>query len=137
MATKTQMVDFIYSNFSFIGGIKVKKRDLLGKSKEGLTEMIQKNGWEADFKKYLSTALVKFFVDSIESGKEYAWDCTADSEESIRKSLEKDGVKIVKMVPAKGHHRCRYCSSIAEGSDSNLLCDDCRELFGHSFYSDL
>lgn len=49
MATKTQMVDFIYSNFSFIGGIKVKKRDLLGKSKEGLTEMIQKNGWEADF----------------------------------------------------------------------------------------
>ena len=24
MATKTQMVDFIYSNFSFIGGIKVK-----------------------------------------------------------------------------------------------------------------
>lgn len=48
MATKTQMVDFIYSNFSFIGGIKVKKRDLLGKSKEGLTEMIQKNGWEDD-----------------------------------------------------------------------------------------
>ena len=53
--------------------------------------MIQKNGWEADFKKYLSTALVKFFVDGIESGKEYAWDCTADSEESVRKSLEKDG----------------------------------------------
>lgn len=50
MATKTQMVDFIYSNFSFIGGIEVNKRDLLGKTKEGLTEMIQKNGWETDFK---------------------------------------------------------------------------------------
>ena len=46
MATKTQMVDFIYSNFSFIGGIEVNKRDLLGKTKEGLTEMIQKNGWK-------------------------------------------------------------------------------------------
>ena len=137
MATKSQMVDFIHSNFSFIGGVKVKKRDLSGKTKEELVKLIHENGWEADFKTYLSTALIKFFVDGIEGGKEYAWDCTSDSEESVRKSLEKDGIKIIKIVPAKGHHRCKYCGSIAEGSDRNLLCEDCRELFGHSLYSEL
>ena len=35
------------------------------------------------------------------------------------------------------HHRCKYCDKMTIGSNEDLLCDDCREMFGHSFYSEL
>mgnify|MGYP000786003751 FL=1 len=35
------------------------------------------------------------------------------------------------------HHRCKYCSSITEGSNEDLLCEGCRKLFGHVLYSEL
>lgn len=35
------------------------------------------------------------------------------------------------------HHRCKYCSSITEGSNEDLLCKGCRKLFGHVLYSEL
>lgn len=41
------------------------------------------------------------------------------------------------IVPAKGHHICKYCQSIADGSDKDVLCKDCRDLFGHYLYSEL
>lgn len=135
MATKTQMVDFFYSKFIFIEGIKVTKRGLMKKTKEELTKMIQENGLEHEFESY--TSPIKFFVEGIQCEKEYTWECTADSEDSVRKSLEQDGIKIIRIVSAKGHHRCKYCSCIATGSNINLLCDDCQELFGHTFYSEL
>lgn len=34
-------------------------------------------------------------------------------------------------------HKCKYCGDIAEGIDDDILCDDCRETFGHAFYSEL
>ena len=34
-------------------------------------------------------------------------------------------------------HKCKYCGARARGSDEDLLCDNCRELFGHTYYSEL
>lgn len=38
----------------------------------------------------------------------------------------KDGVRL-----------CKYCGKEHETHDENLLCSDCRETFGHTFYTEL
>ena len=42
-----------------------------------------------------------------------------------------------RIVPQKGHHICRYCYGVADGEQSDILCEECREVFGHTFYSEL
>ena len=37
----------------------------------------------------------------------------------------------------KGYHKCKYCGGVAEGDYDDLLCEKCREDFGHSLYSEL
>lgn len=34
-------------------------------------------------------------------------------------------------------HKCKYCGEFTKGMDGDVLCDDCREIFGHTFYSEL
>ena len=53
---------------------------------------------------------------------------------------EKDGKdcpKIVELVPATESHFCSYCGRIVYNNVEDLLCDECRKLFGHAFYSEL
>ena len=51
--------------------------------------------------------------------------------------LKEQGYTIEKIVSSNNHHLCKYCKSIAEGTYDDLLCDDCRQMFGHSLYSEL
>lgn len=37
----------------------------------------------------------------------------------------------------RGKHACKYCGQIAEGTHKDLLCSDCREIFGHTMFSEL
>lgn len=68
------------------------------------------------------------------------------------KRTEQDVLKLVNMKLAnegkaiyteiktikRGQHICKYCyTNIVDSSDKDRLCDECREVFGHSFYSDL
>jgi hypothetical protein len=52
-------------------------------------------------------------------------------------SSQKHDYKFVNIYPKKGHHLCKYCGQVAEGSNTDLLCNDCHELFGHTLYSEL
>lgn len=45
--------------------------------------------------------------------------------------------KIVELVPATESHFCSYCGRIVYNNVEDLLCDECRKLFGHVFYSEL
>ena len=45
--------------------------------------------------------------------------------------------KISKVYDARTHHLCKYCGCVAKGTDEDVLCTDCRELFGHAFFSEL
>lgn len=45
--------------------------------------------------------------------------------------------KVLDVADANTHHICKYCGDIAEGTDENVLCTDCRMTFGHAFYSEL
>lgn len=55
----------------------------------------------------------------------------------VRKFLKDKGYTVEKIVSSETHHLCKYCKSIAEGTYDDLLCDECREVFGHSLYSEL
>ena len=37
----------------------------------------------------------------------------------------------------KGYHYCKYCGKLTKGTDEDLLCEECHELFGHSHFSEL
>ena len=41
------------------------------------------------------------------------------------------------LIPQKRINRCKYCSEHTDSQDSNILCPNCRETFGHSFFSEL
>ena len=45
--------------------------------------------------------------------------------------------KISKVYDARTHHLCKYCGGIADGIDENILCQECREDFGHAFFTEL
>ena len=45
--------------------------------------------------------------------------------------------KITAVYDAKKHHICKYCGGIADGIDEDILCSECREDFGHAFFSEL
>lgn len=37
----------------------------------------------------------------------------------------------------RGKHVCGYCGNIANGTDKDLLCDECAKTFGHTRFSEL
>lgn len=44
-------------------------------------------------------------------------------------------IKILENKLKENH--CQYCGEPTDSSDSNVLCRDCREVFGHTFFSEL
>lgn len=34
-------------------------------------------------------------------------------------------------------HVCKYCGKVALGQNQNILCRDCKQLFGHTYFSEL
>lgn len=55
----------------------------------------------------------------------------------IQKSDDFKDHKVIDVADANTHHICKYCGDIAEGTDENVLCADCRMTFGHAFYYEL
>lgn len=61
---------------------------------------------------------------------------------SILEALNKqDGTDYIitetEILNLTGKHICQYCGNVVEGDYEDLLCDECREIFGHSLYSEL
>lgn len=55
----------------------------------------------------------------------------------VKGMREFKNIKIIEIVNGSDHHICKYCGSVASGSDEDMLCDDCAELFGHRFFCEL
>lgn len=45
--------------------------------------------------------------------------------------------KVVDVADGNTHHICKYCGEITKGNDEDVLCDECRMIFGHTFYYEL
>lgn len=136
-ATKSQLVDYIYNNFS-IKGKKLTKKMLNEMPIEKLESIVVANHCENKLEEWINRPkMIKYMVDGFQDGKALSWDCEYPNEEACKKAFEDDGIKVIKIATKSNHHRCKYCGSIAEGKNSDVLCDECRETFGHTFYSEL
>lgn len=137
-ATKEQLVDFIYHNFTK-DGKKILKKTLNEYALEDLEKIIKHNHCEERLERWLNQPeMIGFLVDGIKDGRECSWDCEYPSIEACREAFVREGIKVLKLVEKKGNHRCGYCHSIVEGStDEDLLCKKCMEVFGHHYFSEL
>lgn len=136
-ATKAQLVDYIYNNFE-LNGKKLTKARLNNTPYVGLMKIITNNNCEKELEEWINKPkMEKFMVDGILDGKELSWDTEAVSEEECRKVFKSEGIIVKKIASKKNNHRCKYCQGIADGKQSDLLCDNCRDTFGHTYYSEL
>lgn len=133
-------IDFISQRLKTANGKKFTKNQLRDASDDALDGACKR--FSKEFEEYINNPpkkLIKYFAEATvnETKDQVSFEGSYESETSAKEDIEKDGYTVTKIVPAKGHHLCRYCSGIAEGKDKNILCDACRELFGHTFYSEL
>lgn len=91
-------------------------------------------------------------VKTICYGEEQVWDCRSDatthfiramamSEGSERERYTKIYMELMSGLDVctdlTDQHICKYCGKTADGTDEDVLCKECRELFGHMFYFEL
>lgn len=70
-----------------------------------------------------------FYVDAKDSnGKKLVMNCSAMTEEGLRNYLENEGYTVNKIIAKRGHHLWGYCGAIVNGTNKDVLCEDCQEL---------
>ena len=137
MITRTQKIDFIYNNFTRKGK-KLTKKELNSYNDMQIDYIINKYSNEKEVMDWINRPkLIKYYVEGNSNGSSFTIEVKAIDEVDLRKTLKAEKINIEKFVIAKGHHICKYCNGIANGSTKDLLCEDCRKTFGHSFYSEL
>lgn len=78
-----------------------------------------------------------YLVIGKKDGQEYNIEIKAQNKKVAEYNLNKNGYSVVNIKEAKKAHVCLYCGNLVDGTNENLLCDECRELFGHTFFSQL
>ena len=137
MITRTQKIDFIYNNFT-CNGKNFTKKKLNSYNDMQIDYIINKYSNEKEIMDWINRPkLIEYYVEGNSNGNSLIVKAKAIDEANLRKKLKAEKINIEKLVIAKGHHICKYCNSIADGSTKDLLCEDCRKTFGHSFYSEL
>ena len=79
----------------------------------------------------------RYLVHVSKEEKEFILMVDSPNKDTAVNELTNLGWGIMKIIEESKAHLCKYCGEIVEGTDSDILCDDCRELFGHVFYSEL
>lgn len=136
---RTVKIDYIHTCLKCSDGSKLTKTELKEWSDKGLNEICRRH--PDSFRDYIENPpvkLIKFLANCTDKkGKELAFEGQYENMEKFEAELTKEKMTAIKIVPAKGNHLCRYCMGIAEGSNKDLLCDDCKELFGHTLFTEL
>lgn len=137
MVTRTQKIDFIYHNFTRKGK-RITKKELNDYRDAEIDYIINTYSNEDEVLKWVNRPkAIKYFVEATKDGKPLTFEVKATDENNLRKLFQKENMDIEKYVVAKGHHICKYCGGIADGTTKDVLCGDCRETFGHYLYSEL
>ena len=84
-----------------------------------------------------ATRSQKFYAEGTKGQKSLLIETKGPDMQTCIDDITAQGIIISKIVLAKGHHICKYCKGIADGSYADLLCDDCKRIFGHSLFSEL
>ena len=131
---RTTKINFITKSLTLRNGKKITKKSLQNYSDDTLNHICEK--FNDDFQDFINNPpakLHKFYVLTEKALYEYS----AEDETHCIQYVKNDKLKFQKIVPAKGHHICKYCNHIADGSDKDILCEKCRKTFGHTLYSEL
>ena len=84
--------------------------------------------------------MAKFIIDNGKDLRAWFSDTSGKTEAELLAIMQKQepdkNWKTITKLP-RGKHICKYCFGIAEGTYADLLCEECRETFGHSLYSEL
>ena len=133
MATKTQKINFINERV-LVKGKRISKKELRMWNDKNINALIKK--FSKEFTEWLNTPkLIKFLIDGKKDNSGYSYTYKAESEEKCREIFTNEGIEILRIAPAAGNHRCMYCDNISYGTQKDILCENCREMFGHySFY---
>ena len=138
-ATRTQMINFIHENLTRKDGKKILKTELKAQSDENLRKICA--NFAEDFVEYLETTpvkLQKFFAECTDANNvSVVVTQQAIDIEDCKQILEENGYSYTRLVQAKGHHLCKYCHKIANGTNKDVLCDNCKYIFGHTLYNEL
>lgn len=62
---------------------------------------------------------------------------TKESYDLLKDLAEKGKVEIQSYKGTTYNNKCKYCGRPNNSTDEDILCNDCRETFGHTFYSEL
>lgn len=136
-ATRQQKIDFISGCLSR-SGKRITKKELSRFPDSALDEVCAR--FSDKFEEFLNTPKVKlqkFYVEGIADNKEVTYEVKSVDEQTCIDKFKSEGVEVTKIVLARGHHICQYCGSIAEGTYKDLLCGRCKDIFGHSLFSEL
>lgn len=55
----------------------------------------------------------------------------------LLKDLAEKGKVEIQSYKGKTYNKCKYCGAPNNSTDADVLCEECRETFGHTFYSEL
>jgi len=131
-------IRFIHENFiAKKNGKKIPKSKLSRLSDANLDEFITKA--QPLYDQFLRTT---DYIVSItkQNGQTIEWEnWEAESENEIREALDSEysNLKRIQIAEAKDRHFCKYCGTVAEGANKDVLCSECHDLFGHNLYSEL
>ena len=137
--TKKELVDFIAENYRDKEGKRPIKKHLAALSGEELRKIISDTNGDKLLESWANRPkVISYYIDAFDQdNKEYVFEAKGISTDLIKKNLEKKGHTVNTIVTKKGHHLCKYCNGIADGTNTDQLCNDCRDVFGHTFYSEL
>lgn len=136
-ATKKDLVNFV-NLYVRKDGKKIPKKELNLYSKEKLQGIIKKVDLQKEFETFVKEPKKsKYFVICEKNGNENHFDFKATSKEECINFYEKEGYVVKTVVSSKKYHRCKYCLGIANGTNKDILCEDCKDLFGHTYFHEL
>lgn len=125
-----------YNDLSFDLKLKVTKNE------EGLDiekEQFLKNAryYGLDESDYLKTVTIQGRQFEL-----YGINPRAKSQPCLIRDVKNDGhykcsLEVYNKAAGKDGHKCKYCGSWVKGNNPDELCDDCKETFGHSLYTEL
>lgn len=61
----------------------------------------------------------------------------AYNKEEATEAVKDAGYVPIRVVSSESYHICKYCGRIEKGINKDVLCKECREIFGHDLYSEL
>lgn len=129
--TKKELIDFISVNTNDY----TRDELYLYRIKE-LKQIIEDYGLVSVFNETFKKKPV-YWVEIVENGKRLIKEYESENKISAVNELQSKGYNISKIVLKHGHHKCKCCGLIADGTSKDILCKECQDKYHVDKYTTL